>query len=392
MNTTTPLQVLILGAGGMIGRKLTARLSRDGTVAGRTIERLILADIAAPETPPGFDGTVDSYAVDVAQPDALAELLADRPDLIFHLAAVVSGEAEADFDKGYQVNLNGTWLLLEAVRVANYLPRLVFTSSLAVFGAPLPDLIPDDLAPAPLTSYGTQKAIGELLLADYSRRGFVDGIGLRLPTICVRPGAPNRAASGFFSSILREPLVGQEAVLPVPDTVRHWHASPRAAVEFLLHAAGLDTSSLGARRTLSMPGLSATVGEQIEALRRVAGERAVGLIRREPDPVIERIVSGWARGFEPGARHVARIPRGNELRRDHPRPHRRRAWGTGRELESLFQRADRPEARRQEGRRASGPHTRQSPPTPRPAAARSLPAPARRQLRAARPRRCTAHR
>jgi D-erythronate 2-dehydrogenase len=221
-----------------------------------------------------------------------------RPDSIFHLAAVVSGEAEADFDKGYRVNLDGTRALLDAVRAAHtaagYLPRLVVTSSIAVYGAPLPQPIPEDFLHAPLTSYGTQKAIDELLLADYTRRGFVDGIGIRLPTICIRPGTPNKAASGFFSSILREPLVGQEAILPVPETVRHWHASPRSAVEFLVRAASLDGEDVGPRRTLSMPGLSATVGEQIEALRRVAGDRAVRLIRREPDESIMRIVQTWA--------------------------------------------------------------------------------------------------
>ncbi|HJV09864.1 MAG TPA: NAD-dependent epimerase/dehydratase family protein, partial [Burkholderiales bacterium] len=177
-------------------------------------------------------------------------------------------------------------------------PRVVFTSSIAVFGAPFPEAIGDEFLNAPLTSYGTQKAIGELLLSDYSRRGFFDGIGLRLPTICVRPGQPNKAASGFFSGIIREPLAGQEAVLPVPETVRHWFASPRAAIGFLQHAAKLDTVKLGARRNLSMPGVSATVGEQIEALRTVAGERTVRLIRREPDATIMRIVEGWPRNFD----------------------------------------------------------------------------------------------
>ena len=202
---------------------------------------------------------------------------AHRPDLVFHLAAIVSGEAEADFDKGYRINLDGTRLLFEAIRTAAppYRPRVVFTSSIAVFGAPFPEAIGDDFIPAPLTSYGTQKAIGELLLSDYSRRGLFDGIGIRLPTICVRPGAPNKAASGFFSSIIREPLVGKEAVLPVDEDVRHSHASPRAAVAFLIHAATIDLDKLGARRNISMPGLSVTVGEQIEALRRVAGEGAV---------------------------------------------------------------------------------------------------------------------
>ena len=286
------MHVLIVGAAGMIGRKLADRLVVDGNVGGRGIERLTLVDVVAPASP---DGRVEALSADLAAPGEAEGLLENRPDLIVHLAAVVSGEAESDFEKGYRVNLDGTRALLEAVRAADgYRPRLVFTSSIAVYGPPLPDPIPEDFQEAPLTSYGTQKAIGELLLADYTRRGFVDGIGLRLPTICIRPGRPNKAASGFFSSILREPLVGQEAVLPVPDTVRHWHASPRSAVEFLIRAATLDGRDVGPRRTLSMPGLSATVAEQIEALRRVAGDRAVRLIRREPDESIMRIVETWA--------------------------------------------------------------------------------------------------
>ena len=286
------MHVLIVGAAGMIGRKLADRLVADGNVGGRGIERLTLVDVVAPASP---DGRAEAVSADLAAPGEAERLVENRPDLVVHLAAVVSGEAESDFEKGYRVNLDGTRALLEAVRAADgYRPRLVFTSSIAVYGPPLPDPIPEDFQEAPLTSYGTQKAIGELLLADYTRRGFVDGIGLRLPTICIRPGRPNKAASGFFSSILREPLVGQEAVLPVPDTVRHWHASPRSAVEFLIRAATLDGREVGPRRTLSMPGLSATVAEQIEALRRVAGDRAVRLIRREPDESIMRIVETWA--------------------------------------------------------------------------------------------------
>ena len=275
------VRTLIIGAAGMIGRKLAARLPKDD---------LILHDVVP------FDGA--SVVSDLSAPGEAGKLIARRPELIFHLAAVVSGEAEADFDKGYRVNLDGTRELFEAIRKANYKPRVVFTSSIAVFGAPFPEAIGDEFLNAPLTSYGTQKAIGELLLSDYSRRGFFDGIGLRLPTICVRPGKPNKAASGFFSGIIREPLAGQEAVLPVPETVRHWFASPRAAVGFLLHAAKLDTAKLGARRNLSMPGVSATVGEQIEALRKVAGEKTAGLIRREPDATIMRIVEGWPRNFD----------------------------------------------------------------------------------------------
>src|SRR3954470_6770551 len=281
----------------MLGRKLGDRLLADGGVAGQDLERLTLADVVPPEPPTQTAGGVEAVTADLTASGEADRLLATRPDLIFHLAAVVSGEAEADFEKGYRVNLDGTRALLEAVRTAHdadgYRPRLVFTSSIAVYGAPLPNPIPEEFQEAPLTSYGTQKAIGELLLADYTRRGFVDGIGLRLPTICIRPGRPNKAASGFFSSILREPLVGQEAVLPVPDTVRHWHASPRAAVGFFLHAAEMDLAAVGPRRCLSMPGVAATIADEIEALRKVAGDKAVKLIRREPDPVIQKIVAGW---------------------------------------------------------------------------------------------------
>jgi len=276
-------RILVIGAAGMIGRKLVARLKKDG--AGELIQQDVVP----------FEGGIVS---DLSSPGEAEKLVAKRPDLIFHLAAVVSGEAEADFEKGYRVNLDGTRYLFEAIRKANYKPRVVFTSSIAVFGAPFPEAIGDEFLNAPLTSYGTQKAIDELLLSDYSRRGFFDGIGIRLPTICVRPGKPNKAASGFFSGILREPLAGQEAILPVADTVRHWFASPRAAVEFLIHASKLNTEKLGVRRNLSMPGIAATIAEEIEALRRVAGEKAVRLIKRVPDPTIMRIVDGWPRNFE----------------------------------------------------------------------------------------------
>lgn len=295
------MHILIIGAAGMIGRKLTSALLKAGQVGGKPITGYTLTDVIEP-TRIDFAGEVTTVASDVSVPGEATKLIASRPDLIFHLAAIVSGEAEADFDKGYRINLDGMRFLLEAIRQegakAPYLPRLVFTSSIAVFGAPFPDAIGDEFFSTPLTSYGTQKAICELLLNDYSRKGFVDGIGIRLPTITIRPGKPNAAASGFFSNILREPLVGQEAVLPVSKDVRHWFASPRAAIGFLTHAAELDTSKLGWRRTISAPGLSTTVGEEIEALRRVAGDKAVKLIKDVPDPKIISIVSGWARNFD----------------------------------------------------------------------------------------------
>jgi D-erythronate 2-dehydrogenase len=293
------LHILILGAAGMVGRKLTERLLRDGRLGKQDITRMTLQDVVAPAKP---DSSIPIKVVasDFADAGAAAPVIAERPDVIFHLAAIVSGEAEAEFDKGYRINLDGTRYLIDAIRAVGggYKPRLVFTSSIAVFGAPFPEKIGDEFFTTPLTSYGTQKAICELLLADYTRRGFFDGIGIRLPTICIRPGKPNKAASGFFSNILREPLVGQEAILPVDENVRHWFASPRSAVGFFIHAARMDTDIIGPRRNLTMPGLSALVGEEIEALGRIAGRKAVGLIRREPDPVIRTIVSGWATDFD----------------------------------------------------------------------------------------------
>ncbi|RWM88623.1 MAG: SDR family oxidoreductase [Mesorhizobium sp.] len=292
------MRVLITGAAGMVGRKLIARLAKDGTLSGRKIAALDLHDIVPPQAPTlgGVDVTI--HTGDLAAASAMERLVASRPDVIFHLAGVVSGEAEANFDLGYRVNLDGTRLLFDAVRLAGFAPRVVFTSSIAVFGAPFPDVIPDEFHPTPLTSYGTQKLMGEALLADYTRRGFFDGIGIRLPTICVRPGKPNKAASGFFSGIIREPLSGQEAILPVPRSVVHTHASPRSAVNFLIHAAEIDGSAVGPRRNLTMPGVAVTVGEQIEALERIAGADAVKLIREEPDDTIWAIVKGWPTRFE----------------------------------------------------------------------------------------------
>jgi D-erythronate 2-dehydrogenase len=293
------LKVLILGAAGMIGRKLAERLAKDGALNGAALTSLHQVDVGEPLAPAGASFAILSNAADIADPATAPRLIGARPDVIFHLAAIVSGEAEQNFDKGYAINLDGTRLLWEAIRQENlksrgqYRPRVIFASSIAVYGAPFHDVIDDEFFLTPLTSYGTQKAIGELLLADYSRRGHFDGVGIRLPTICVRPGRPNLAASGFFSNIIREPLAGQAAVLPVSEDVRHSHASPRAAVGFLLHAAGLDTAKVGARRNLSMPSVSVTVGEQIEALRKIAGEAVVKRIRREPDETIARIVAGW---------------------------------------------------------------------------------------------------
>jgi nucleoside-diphosphate-sugar epimerase len=290
----------VTGAAGMIGRKLTERLARDNGLNGRQIDKLTLFDVVPPLQALNFAGRVETMAADLSSSDSAAAAIKERPDVIFHLAGVVSGEAELDFDKGYRVNLDGTRALLEAIRATGdgYRPRLVYTSSIAVFGAPFPESIPDDFHLTPLTSYGAQKAIGEALLADYTRRGFCDGVGIRLPSIVVRPGKPNKAASGFFSGIIREPLAGVEAALPVSETVVHTHASPRASIGFLMHAAGFARDALGARINLSMPGVCCTVAEQIASLRRIAGERVAARIRREHDPLVARIVDGWPQRIE----------------------------------------------------------------------------------------------
>src|SRR6266513_2163680 len=252
-------RILVIGAAGMVGRKLLQRLAQDGSLGGSQITHATLHDIVAPQPPRDAAFQARSVASDLSLAGEADKLVAERPSVIFHLAAIVSGEAEADFEKGYRVNLDGTRQLFEAIRKvgAGYKP-----------------------------------------LSVYTRRGFFDGIGIRLPTVCVRPGKPNRAASGFFSGIIREPLNGQQAVLPVSEDVRHWHASPRAAVGFLLHAAALAGERIGPRRNLTMPGLSVTIAEQIAALRRVAGDAPARLIRREPDPAIMRIVKGWPENFD----------------------------------------------------------------------------------------------
>ncbi|WP_421916457.1 D-erythronate dehydrogenase [Mesorhizobium sp.] len=292
------MRILITGAAGMVGRKLIARLAKDGTLRGRKITALDLHDIVPPQAAAMEGVTITNHTGDLASAGASESLVASRPDVVFHLAGVVSGEAEANFDLGYRVNLDGTRALFDAIRLAAISPRVVFTSSIAVFGAPFPEIIPDEFHPTPLTSYGAQKLMSEVLLADYTRRGFFDGIGIRLPTICVRPGKPNKAASGFFSGIIREPLSGQEAILPVPRSVVHTHASPRSAVNFLIHAAEIDGDAVGPRRNLTMPGVGVSVGEQIEALERITGAKVAGLIREVPDETIWAIVKGWPTRFE----------------------------------------------------------------------------------------------
>jgi D-erythronate 2-dehydrogenase len=269
----------------MVGRKLVERLTSDGVLGREPISSMALVDVApgsAVKEPCPVE--IETVLADLARPGVVHEVLSGRPDVIFDLAAVVSGEAEADFEKGYRVNLDATRWLFDAVRAVGggYRPRVVFSSSIAVFGPPFAEVIGDEQATTPATSYGTQKAIAELLLSDYTRRGFVDGVAIRLPTICVRPGKPNLAASGFFSNIIREPLDGRPAILPVSPNVRHWFASPRSAVRFLVHAATLESELIGQRRCLTMPGVSATVGMQIESLRRGRRRRRADQARARP--------------------------------------------------------------------------------------------------------------
>jgi len=285
------MHVLIIGAAGMIGRKLAERIISDTALSGQTVTHLTLADVHLPSDMLATDMQVTTTQADLSRAGVASQLISGKPELIYHLAAIVSGEAEQDMDKGYRINLDGTRELLESIKTAHeengYTPKVVFTSSIAVYGAPFPASIDDEFHSTPLTS------------ADYHRRGIIMGIGLRLPTICIRPGKPNAAASGFFSGILREPINGQKAILPVADTVRHWFASPRAAIGFLIHAAGLTREQIGFRCNMNLPGLCATVADQIDSLRRIVGSDAVALIETKPDPTINAIVAGWPESFTP---------------------------------------------------------------------------------------------
>ena len=290
------MKILITGGGGMLGQKLIAGLAKVGSLNGKKIESISVVDAyKQSQALDGFDFKVSSKIVDITDRAECDAMIAEKPDVIFHLAAIVSGEAESDFEKGYRVNVDGMRNLFEAIRLISndYCPRVVFTSSVAVYGGPYLEVADDNFILQPATSYGVQKAIGELLLNDYSRRGFFDGVGLRIPTLCVRPGLPNSAASGVFSNIIREPLMGIEATLTAGKDASMIFTSPRSAVGFLIHAAQMDTSGLGARRSLMMPGIYATLGDEIDALRRVAGEKIVGFIKEEIDPFVQEMLKSW---------------------------------------------------------------------------------------------------
>jgi D-erythronate 2-dehydrogenase len=292
------MRVVITGGMGFLGRRLARLLLErgrlvDGEGKERAIEQLVLFDKGQPADPLPPDRRLETSEGDIADGAILHRLIAPGTDAVFHLAAVVSGEAEADPDLGYRVNLDGTRLLLEACRATGTCPRVILASSLAVYGGALPQVVGEEVPLSPQSSYGTQKAIGELLVNDYSRKGFIDGRALRLPTVVVRGGPPNRAASTFASSIVREPLAGKEAVCPVsPETVMAL-SSPRRVVSALARAHDLPASALGANRTLQLPGFSVAIGEIAEAVRRVGGEEAYRRILWQRDPAVERIVSSW---------------------------------------------------------------------------------------------------
>nr|WP_217343959.1 D-erythronate dehydrogenase [Noviherbaspirillum sp. L7-7A]MBV0878053.1 SDR family oxidoreductase [Noviherbaspirillum sp. L7-7A] len=298
------MNVLITGGAGFLGQKLAHALLQRGTLSGpdgsqQKIDRLVLADVM-PAHDFG-DARVKVVTGDITDPALMSRLIDADTSSVFHLAAVVSGQAEADFDLGMRINLDASRLLLETCRAAGHKPRVVFTSSVAVYGGQLPDVVRDDTALNPQSSYGAQKAIGELLLNDFSRKGFVDGRVLRLPTISVRPGKPNKAASSFASGIIREPLAEQEAICPVAPSLRLWLLSPRRAIAALIAGHELSAEKLGNSRTINLPGLSVSVAEMVAALGKVAGQEVAARIRFAPDPAVERIVQSW-----PGAWDVSR--------------------------------------------------------------------------------------
>jgi nucleoside-diphosphate-sugar epimerase len=290
------MRIVITGGCGFLGRRLALLLLDKGS-AQRSIDELVLFDNAPSALPLPDDRRVSVVTGDIADRTTVQRLIAPGTDAVFHLAAIVSGQAEADTDLGYRVNLDGTRAVLEACRALGSGPRLVFASSLAVYGGELPLAVGDDTALHPQSSYGAQKAIGELLVNDYSRKGFVDGRALRLPTVVVRPGLPNRAASTFASSIIREPLTGKDAVCPVAPETMMALASPRRVVAALAHALDLPGEALGDSRSLQVPGFSVSVGEMAAALRRAGGDGAYRRIAWQPDPGVQRIISSWPRAL-----------------------------------------------------------------------------------------------
>tara|TARA_R110000764_G_scaffold3063_2_gene12947 strand:- start:6480 stop:7445 length:966 start_codon:yes stop_codon:yes gene_type:complete len=286
------MNILIIGGGGVVGQKLAKALAAKGTLRGAPITRLTLADVVDP-APVEADFTVDTTRCDIADAASVAQVVTQDTDVIYLLAAIVSAHAEEDFDAGMQINLFGTYNVLERCRTLGNTPVVVFTSSIAVYGGEAQNPLGDHSYPNPQTSYGGQKAIGEILINDYSRKGFIDGRAFRLPTISVRPGKPNRAASSFMSSILREPLNGQEAVCPVDGDFLHYYLSPRKCADNLVKAAELDAAAIGQNRAMQMPGKVWSIDQVIAAMTAVAGPEPAKLIRWEAQPEVQAIVSGW---------------------------------------------------------------------------------------------------
>ena len=290
------MRVVITGGGGFIGAKLAKALLARGTLAGRTIERLVLADQAFPDFPK--DARLETLAGDIADPQFAAKAIAPDTDSIFHLAAVVSGAAEADFDLGMRVNLGGVRAVLDQARKCAAPPRLVFASSVAAFGGELPEVLGDSTTPTPQTSYGSQKVVSEYLITDFSRKGYIDGRSLRLPTIVVRPGKANAAASSFASAVVREPLNGIAYECPLPPGTGVWLLSPRQVVEAFIHAHDLPASAWGTNRALNLPGITVTVAQMVAAMGKIAGPQTTQLVSYKVDPRIEKIVMGWPVRFE----------------------------------------------------------------------------------------------
>jgi nucleoside-diphosphate-sugar epimerase len=296
------MKVVITGGAGFLGQRLARTLLQRGTLIGPSgtdepIDTIVGLDTVTPEPAITVDPRLHMAIGDITDRATLAQVIDDRTTSIFHFAAVVSAAAEANFDLGMRINLHGTLAVLEACRALPHPPRLVFTSSIASFGGPLPAVVDDAVPQTPENSYGTQKAIGELLVNDYSRKGFVDGRAVRLPTIVVRPGKPNRAASSFASSIIREPLTGLEAVCQVSPETRLAILSPRQAVAAFVRAHDLPAAAFEHTRSLIVPGLSVQVSDMVAALQRAAGAQAVQHIRWQPDTEIQRIISSWPGAF-----------------------------------------------------------------------------------------------
>ncbi|MBL4807543.1 MAG: SDR family oxidoreductase [Rhodobacteraceae bacterium] len=292
------MQVLITGGNGFIGQKLAQALGLAGALDGRKITGMTLADISEPQ-PVGANFPVQYLTADISSTGDITQVFNPTPDVIFHLAAVVSGAAEADFDLGMTVNLQGTMNILAAARAQANQPKVIMASSVAVHGGEAPILVHDGVALNPQTSYGTQKAMGELLLNDYVRKGFVTGCGLRLPTVSIRPGLPNAAASSFMSSIFRDTMQGNPANCPVGRDFLIWHTAPRTVVANLIYAVGIAPKAWGSNCCINLPGRTDSVDQMIDAMTRISGADAAKRITWNTDPVIEKIVNGWRNQFDP---------------------------------------------------------------------------------------------